>query len=146
MKLSNIRFNGFYEIGEIDDEELVGAIMATRYQGKWVLCRHKERDTWEIPGGKREPGEDIVQTAQRELFEEAGIIKSEIKPICIYSVDVNGIIKFGLLCNVEALEFGDLPESEIKEIKLFDEMPTNLTYPYTRENIIPKILENDANY
>ena len=27
--------------------------------GKWVFCRHKERNTWEIPGGHREMGEAI---------------------------------------------------------------------------------------
>jgi hypothetical protein len=28
-----------------------------------VLCRHRERDTYECPGGRREPGEEI------ELFD-----------------------------------------------------------------------------
>ena len=39
-----------------------------------------------MPGGHREAGEDILETAKRELQEETGAIKFEIKPICVYSV------------------------------------------------------------
>ena len=35
--------------------------------GKWVFCKHKERDTFEVHGGHREFGEDIIETAKREL-------------------------------------------------------------------------------
>ena len=31
-------------------------------------------------------GENILETAKRELQEETGAIKFEIKPICVYSV------------------------------------------------------------
>ena len=39
-----------------------------------------------MPGGHGEAGEDIFETAKRELQEETGAIKFEIKPICVYSV------------------------------------------------------------
>ena len=39
-----------------------------------------------MPGGHREAGEDILETAKRELQEETGAIKFEIKPICVYLV------------------------------------------------------------
>lgn len=41
--------------------------------GKWVFCRHKDRDTYEIPGVHRESGETIFETAKRELMEETGL-------------------------------------------------------------------------
>lgn len=39
---------------EIEDEKIGFAVIAAKYKDKWVLCRHKDRSTWEIPGGHRE--------------------------------------------------------------------------------------------
>lgn len=36
--------------------ELRYAVVAARCGGQWVLSRHRERGTWELPGGHREPG------------------------------------------------------------------------------------------
>ena len=54
------------------DKPLKYAVICARYNGKWVFCKHKNRDTYEIPGGHREDGEDIEATAKRELWEETG--------------------------------------------------------------------------
>ena len=62
----------FYEISEIEDACLEFAVIAARYQDKWVFCRHKQRSTWEIPGGHRALGEDIQKTVQRVLYEKIG--------------------------------------------------------------------------
>ena len=74
----------FYDT--VNDELLKFAVVISQSNGKWVFCKHKERDTYEVPGGHREAGEDIFETAKRELQEETGAIKFEIKPICVYSV------------------------------------------------------------
>ena len=58
----------FYD--HVDDALLKYAVIIAKHQGKWVFCRHRERDTLEIPGGHREPGETILETARRELAEE----------------------------------------------------------------------------
>ena len=42
----------FYE--NINDELLKFAVIIAKHQDKWVFCKHKERDTYEIPGGHRE--------------------------------------------------------------------------------------------
>ena len=67
-------------------ELLKFAVIITKANGKWVFCKHKERDTYEVPGGHRELGESIIDTAKRELAEETGAIEFDIKPICVYSV------------------------------------------------------------
>ena len=39
----------FYE--KIEDELLKFAVIISRTQNQYVFCKHKDRDTWEIPGG-----------------------------------------------------------------------------------------------
>ena len=48
----------FYDT--VDDELLKFAVIISQSNGKWVMCKHKERDTYEVPGGHREEGEDIL--------------------------------------------------------------------------------------
>lgn len=55
----------FYDKAE--DGLLKFAVMVSRHNGKWVLCQHKNRNTYEWPGGHREKGEDILTCAKREL-------------------------------------------------------------------------------
>ena len=60
----------FYD--DAADERLKFAVILSRFEGKWVFCKHRDRDTLEVPGGRREPGEAILETARRELREETG--------------------------------------------------------------------------
>ena len=106
-------------------------VICTSYKGNWVLSKHKKRNTWETQGGHIEDGETPIECAKRELFEESGIKDADIYPVCDYvgynsQSSANGMV---FLAVVHSL--GELPESEIKEIKLFDTLPTDLTYPQT---------------
>ena len=100
-----------------------------------------------MPGGHREAGEDIFETAKRELQEETGAVKFEIKPIGVYSVTgktrVNdtGEETFGLLCFAEITEFAKELHSEMEKVVLMDDLPENWTYPL----IQPKLIENKEN-
>lgn len=119
----------FYDT--VNDELLKFAVIISQSNGKWVFCKHKERDTYEVPGGHREAGEDIFETAKRELQEETGAIKFEIKPICVYSVTGKTIVNdtgeetFGLLCFAEITEFAKELHSEMEKVVLMDELPKN---------------------
>ena len=44
----------FYDT--VDDSLLKFAVIISQSNGKWVFCKHKERDTYEAPGGHRERG------------------------------------------------------------------------------------------
>ena len=77
----------FYD--EIEDSKIDFAVIVARTDGKWVFCKHKERETFEIPGGHREKGEAIDEAAKRELYEETGALEYEISRLGIYSVMVD---------------------------------------------------------
>ncbi len=115
----------FYHNSEIADSKLRFAVIAARYDDKWIFCRHRERSSWEIPGGHREDGETIEETARRELYEETGAKSFTLRAVTVYSFD-----SYGMLFYAEISELGSIPDnSEIAEIELFDVMPKELTYP-----------------
>ena len=43
------------------------------FYGEQVILLKNERDEWELPGGKLEPGEDILQCLSREIYEELNV-------------------------------------------------------------------------
>lgn len=43
----------------IEDSKLAFAVIISRHRDKWVYCKHKQRSTFEAPGGHRETGESI---------------------------------------------------------------------------------------
>lgn len=45
----------FYD--KIDDDLLKFAVIISKSNSKWVFCKHRDRDTYEVPGGHREAGE-----------------------------------------------------------------------------------------
>ncbi|WP_432662051.1 NUDIX domain-containing protein [Wukongibacter baidiensis] len=132
---------GFHEAGEVEDEVLKFAVIAAEYDNEWIYVRHRERDTWEIPGGHREENEDITDTAKRELFEETGAKKFSIRPVCDYSVTRNEKTTYGRLFYSVINELGKLPNLEIEEIKLFENMPRNLTYDEIQPHLFKKVLD-----
>lgn len=135
----------FYD--SVADELLKFAVVVSRYDGKWVFCKHKERDTYEVPGGHREADEDILDTAKRELQEETGAVKFSIEPVCVYSVTgknrVNdtGEETFGLLCYADIEEFSGTLDSEMEQVVLLEELPDNCTYPLIQPKLIEKVIE-----
>lgn len=127
----------FYE--KVEDERLKFAVILARSGGKWVFCKHRERDTLEIPGGHREPGETIEQAARRELYEETGAVKFKMEPVCVYAVvrDDCPEESCGMLFYAEIDEFETELHSEIERIVLLQEPPERgWTYP----DIQPRLL------
>jgi 8-oxo-dGTP diphosphatase len=111
------------------NSEFQYAIIAARFQKRWIFVRHRERKTWEIPGGHIEPGESPDDAASRELMEETGAEIFNIQAVAVYSVEKDSIITFGMLYFADIQVLGKLPDSEIAEIILLDKLPPDLTYP-----------------
>lgn len=129
---------------EVEDRLLKYAVICARYKKQWVFCKHKERNTYELPGGHRELGEDILSTAERELREETGASDFELKPVTIYSVRImeKGLEmeeSFGLLCFAEVNSFGILPDFEMEQVILREEMPELQTYPLIQPRLLEKV-------
>ena len=135
----------FYDT--VDDALLKFAVIISKFGDKWVFCKHKERDTFEVPGGHRESGEEIIETAKRELQEETGAVRFDIKPICVYSVtgknrvNESGEETFGLLCYADVIEFSDQLNSEMEKVVLMEQLPENWTYPFIQPRLIEKYLQ-----
>ncbi len=135
----------FYD--KIDDSLLKFAVIAAKTEKGFVYCKHKDRGTYEIPGGHREAGEDILATAKRELYEETGAIDFDIMPVCVYSVKGtdNTITQqeetFGMLYYAEVRDFVILPDYEMEEIVFLHQNPDQWTYPQIQPILNDKIRE-----
>ncbi|MCM1217782.1 MAG: NUDIX domain-containing protein [Lachnospiraceae bacterium] len=68
-----------FKINELQKHKFV--VVLSRYNGKILLSRHKERTTWETQGGHIEPGETPLEAAKRELYEESGALEYKIEPL-----------------------------------------------------------------
>ncbi|MBQ3498778.1 MAG: NUDIX domain-containing protein [Clostridia bacterium] len=134
----------FYE--NIDDSLLKFAVIISKHNEKWVFCKHKNRNTYEVPGGHREKNETILETAKRELKEETGALEFSISPICIYSVVGQNIVNqsgeetYGMLFAADIQTFENELHSEMESIYLFDDLPSDWTYPQIQPILIDEYL------
>ena len=135
----------FYD--HVEDHLLKFAVIVSKSQGKWVFCKHEKRDTYEVPGGHREPGESILEAAKRELYEETGALQFEIEPVCVYSVigknrvNETGEEIFGMLYYADIYSFEKELHSEMEKVELFDELPEQWTYPLIQPLLIKEYEE-----
>ncbi len=131
----------FYD--QVADELLKFAVIISKTDGKWVFCKHKERDTYEVPGGHREENENISETAKRELKEETGALDFTVSPICVYSVtgknkvNETGEETYGMLFFADIKSFENELHSEMEKVLITDTLVENWTYPL----IQPKLVE-----
>ncbi len=132
----------FYGFEKIENNKLKYAVICASQKGRWIFAKHRERSTWETPGGHREQSEDITEAAKRELYEESGATVYELEPVCVYSVTDNDTTDYGALFYADVRETGPLPESEIGGIKLFKRLPGELTYP----EIFPQLFRKVTDY
>ena len=130
----------FYD--QVEDELLKFAVIISKTNGKWVFCKHKERETYEVPGGRRELGEAIMDTAKRELMEETGAVEFDIKPVCVYSVKGKTRVNendedesYGMLFVADIISFGEI-NSEIEKIVITDTLVEEWTYPLIQPRLI----------
>ena len=127
----------FYDKNIIEDKKLLYSIIVSEYKGKWVFVKDKERQRWEVPAGTREKGEEIIETAKRELYEETGLIAKELTLLGVFSgKDMHNIYPNGdEVSNVDIVYIcksykGELKcqTGEVENLKFFDisDLPDNI--------------------
>lgn len=124
---------------DAEDSLLIFAVIVSRTDGRWVLCKHRDRETYEVPGGHREPGESILETAKRELYEETGALEYDLWPVCVYSVVADGQETYGMLYFAEIRAFEGQLHSEIERIYLMERLPERWTYPLIQPKLIEEV-------
>ena len=110
------------ELGTYKD--YVYTVIFARYNNQWLFCRAKTRDVFETAGGKIEPGETPLEGARRELFEETGAVEFDIEPAFDYFANSGGQVFFA-----QIYKLGDIPDSTMAEVGLFDALPDKLRFP-----------------
>lgn len=129
-----------------NDANALFSVIVSKHGDKWVFCRHKDRATYELPGGHIEQGETPYDAAKRELFEETGAIDFALHRVCTYGVERDGKVSYGVLFFAQIYSFSKLPEMEMAEIIFRDKMPGELTYPHIQPFLyqnVSKWLENN---
>ena len=126
-----------YELGYCSEEDYTRVVCVSRYKDKFIFSYNKKRKGWEIPGGHIEEGENFIDAAKREMYEETGATKVKVEPICVYKIST-----FGLLCYCEIEELGELPEEfEMSKILFADNLPDDLTFPESFKIFFDKVLD-----
>ena len=74
-----------------------------------LLQRNDGNNVWEIPGGKRENNEDIIDALKREVYEETKLNIKEYKLVYVSPVFENHpvlkpFLNVGYLCIVDSMD------------------------------------------
>jgi len=120
--------------------------VVARYEGKWVLTKHKQRGL-EFPGGKVEPGEHEDAAAIREVYEETGGIVKTLRYLGQYRVLGRGdtVIKNIYFAEIERFDAHPAVE-ETDGAVLIDQLPNNLlrntSYSFMmKDKVLPETMK-----
>lgn len=130
-----------YPFGTLKSYKYV--VVLSRCEGRILLSRHRARTTWETQGGHVEQGETPLQAARRELWEESGAVDYDIRPLCDYWAGDETSGANGAVFAAEIRRLGPLPQSEMAEVRTFDALPENLTYPAIALELFARLWEDE---
>jgi len=120
-----LEFN-FYNPGKIDEKSIFEVTLAVRCGVKWLFFFDAESDSWDLLHGIRLKKESLEAACDKLLssLRSHFYTVDRILPICPYSIEEKGSVRFGMLFFLNANEV--IIEKE-KGFKLFDKIPNRLT-------------------
>ncbi len=107
---------------EANKSDIPACLMVIECQRGFLFGFNKFRQHWEIPGGRREDGETLVECAKRELWEEAGQEVEEATFSGLIKMRVGGIGVTSAAIyysKIEDVQFNDLV-NEWTSLRLHD--------------------------
>lgn len=66
-------------------------MIIAKTDGRWIFCKHKERDIYEVPGGHREAGENLVDDWTYPLIQPKLIEEAKKRGVLLYSIDYGAV-------------------------------------------------------
>lgn len=90
-------------------------LILAKFQNKWIFCKHKNRDTYEICGGHIEKNEALESAAKRELYEESGAKCKELKLMGFLANYNLNPTQYSALFYADIQKLDKLPNFEMKE-------------------------------
>ena len=117
---------GYYQIGSRDS----CAVVATTETGEVIMLRQYKHGARKVcltfPGGRQEEGEEMLETARRELREETGYEAAEWRSLGRFPIHANQHVGIVEIFRAEATRLvssanaGDLEEMELALVTLDD--------------------------
>ena len=111
-------------------EKFPVSIKGVIFLGEQVILLKNERDEWELPGGKLEPGEEISTCLAREIYEELSVSAQvgALLDAWVYTVLSFEVVILTYYCHVNEDDVSPKVSHEHKEVGLFrldqmDEIP-----------------------
>ena len=126
----------------ISDVDYTEVVIIPFYKNNFIMTYHSKRKGWEFPKGTKEENENLLQCAVRTTFEGTGAILSNIKPIGYYTLNKDNIGYSTIIYYGDVAIFEPKPRwSETDLVKLFDELPQNVSHDYELYKLILKNLK-----
>ncbi|MBV9012689.1 MAG: NUDIX hydrolase [Pseudonocardiales bacterium] len=87
--LVDICFAAESDLGLLERQlPMPASLVVVRFEDSMLMIFDSWRRQWELPGGKREPGETARQAAMRELEEETGIEAVDMDFVAVAECDL----------------------------------------------------------
>jgi ADP-ribose pyrophosphatase YjhB (NUDIX family) len=103
--------------------------------GRVLLLHRRDRDAWNLPGGRVEKYESPWEACTREVREECGLESKVHRLTGIYAKPHKDEIVFNFDCGIDGGQLQSTPEADLARFFALDSLPGNLL-PRQRERIL----------